>query len=191
MCLSRFVFCFVFVVFFFFWVCFSSNFSFLVPFREPPRYKPGRRGSRKSYYGEQRVETTGRLPSPSLSLRSLCPFSSASSSLSETSSASGGSNSASYISNNTGKRFFFRNDFRSGRGGFVTRGWKIWDFRVRPNGRNRRLHWLNPGRQGVTQSFVIELKDQTARRNSKHVGRLASSRPRTWFLCNKNSKLVE
>lgn len=92
-----------FVLFCFILVCLSCNFSFLVPFREPPRYKPGRRGSRKSFYGDQRVDTPGRLPSPSLSLRSLCPFSSASSSLSETSSASGGSNSASYISNNTGE----------------------------------------------------------------------------------------
>lgn len=92
---------------YFFFGMLSSSFSFLVPFREPPRYKPGRRGSRKSYYGDHQIDTPGRLPSPSLSLRSLCPFSSASSSLSETSSASGGSNSASYISNNTGNNFWF------------------------------------------------------------------------------------
>ncbi|XP_063229617.1 SH3 and multiple ankyrin repeat domains protein 3 isoform X2 [Bacillus rossius redtenbacheri] len=72
----------------------------VVPFREPPRYNPRRRPLTGGGHHPSRHPHLELPPSPSPSNRSLPPFSSASSSLSETSSGSarqGGEDSASYV----------------------------------------------------------------------------------------------
>ncbi|XP_067012663.2 SH3 and multiple ankyrin repeat domains protein 3 isoform X2 [Anabrus simplex] len=66
----------------------------VVPFREPPRYNPRRRTGGGASLARTPLEMP---PSPSPSNRSLPPFSSASSSLSETSSGSTQPDTASYV----------------------------------------------------------------------------------------------